>query len=623
MAINLSRNSKVFFTTNVDDSGKLKNSGYTPNNTFELQVLDGFSVTQNSNAEAVTLSESGNTPARGTRSFNTSLAPVDFSFSTYLRPSILNGIDNAEEGVLWNALLSENSPYRTDANTPKALLSTAVTPTFTYNGSSSITFGAASGLPTTYSNSGGTITAGDYVVISGIATASASNVSYFNSLGIITGTPSATSIVVQLLNPVATANNITAANPTLTKVTAQVSNNFAIAGTTGSSTITGITYSYTASTGIGQLTITGTNLGTGNIGTLSTTQVYQLNGITTPTSGPANASDFNAAVTLVSQAPTSLVFKYVKPSTSATTWASFTSPISIGLGSWTTTATNTYVSSAGSDVPVLQDFGIIYIIDQVAYAVDGCALNQVTVDFGLDQIATAQWTGQATALRKIGDGVSVTTSTALFSNTITPGYFVHTGNITSGGPVVYGSYQSKNTSASYVTNKLSTAVLVATNAIKDSAGTTKITANTSHTIPITGGSFSINNNINYSTPANIGVVNSPVFYVLGTRAVSGNLTAYLRTGGAPDTGSLLSNILESIDNSTELLFNATIKLGGATAPYVQIELGSVFLQVPTIDVQQVVSTNIQFVAEGTSITSSVAGFDLTKSNDVVIKYVAN
>lgn len=617
--INLSRNSKVFFTTNVDETGKLKDRGYTPNNTFELQVLDGFSVSQNSNAEAVTLSEAGATPARGTRSFNTSLAPVDFSFSTYLRPSILNSIDNAEEGVLWNALLSANSPYRTDANTPKAVLA-GTTPTYTYNGTNSITFGAASGLPTTYTNGGGTITAGDYVVVSGITTASTSNVAYFNSLGQITGTPSATSIVVQLLNPVAAANTLTASSPTLTKVTAQTANTFAIAGSTGSSTVSGITYSYTASTGIGQLTVSGTNLAAANLGTLSTTQVYQLSGITNPTTGPTNPADFNAAVTVVSQGATSVVFQYVKPYTGAATWTTFTSPIGIGVGSWTTSASNTYASSAGSDVPVLQDFGLIYIIDQVAYGVDGCALNQVTVDFGLDQITTAQWTGQARGLRKIGDGVTTTISSALFSSTIIPGYFIHSSAPAAGGPLVYGSYQAKNTTASFIVNKLSTAALTATNALKDSAGNTKIAAGTAYTVPVTGGSFTINNNITYSTPANLGVVNSPIFYTLGTRAISGNLNAYLRTGSAPDTGSLLSGILDSITNSTEVMFSGSVKLGGNTAPYVQLELGSIFLQVPSIDTQQVLSTNIPFVAEGSSVNSSVAGFDLTKSNDLVIKY---
>jgi hypothetical protein len=115
MSFNLIRNSRVFFTTNVNSSGTVLLTGLTKTNTFEIQVQDGFSFSQATTQETVTVNEAGAVPVRGQRSFNTSLEPVDWSFSTYIRPkfeeaTVINASPDAddfigcEESVLWNAL---------------------------------------------------------------------------------------------------------------------------------------------------------------------------------------------------------------------------------------------------------------------------------------------------------------------------------------------------------------------------------------------------------------------------------------------------------------------------------------------------------------------------------------
>ena len=99
MSFNLIRNSRVFFTTAVGStsgqvnltgsaiaSGVHAASAMTSSNTWELQVLDGFGFSQNTTSETVTLNESGATPVRGQRTFNTQLDPVDFNMTTYMRP---------------------------------------------------------------------------------------------------------------------------------------------------------------------------------------------------------------------------------------------------------------------------------------------------------------------------------------------------------------------------------------------------------------------------------------------------------------------------------------------------------------------------------------------------------
>jgi len=112
MAFNLIRNARVFFTTNTNSFGVVNTGTMTSTNTFELQVLDGLSFTQNTTTETITLNEAGATPNRGQRNFNTALEPVDFSFSTYIRPRDLDPQPSgtgshqvtAEERHLWNAM---------------------------------------------------------------------------------------------------------------------------------------------------------------------------------------------------------------------------------------------------------------------------------------------------------------------------------------------------------------------------------------------------------------------------------------------------------------------------------------------------------------------------------------
>ena len=87
MALNLIRNARMFFTTNVNaTTGAVLTSGFSDTNTWEIQVLDGLSFSQATGSETVTVNEAGDTPVRGQRQFNTSLEPAEITFSTYIRP---------------------------------------------------------------------------------------------------------------------------------------------------------------------------------------------------------------------------------------------------------------------------------------------------------------------------------------------------------------------------------------------------------------------------------------------------------------------------------------------------------------------------------------------------------
>ena len=96
MALNLLRDAKVYMSTVA--------TGWSTANTWEVKVLDGFSFSQSTSTQEVTLNEAGAAPNRGQKIFNTALDPVDFSFGTYVRP-YMDTLDHAcAESVLWDAL---------------------------------------------------------------------------------------------------------------------------------------------------------------------------------------------------------------------------------------------------------------------------------------------------------------------------------------------------------------------------------------------------------------------------------------------------------------------------------------------------------------------------------------
>jgi hypothetical protein len=503
MAINLIRNSRLLFTTAVDStSGKVGGTTASATNTFEIQVLDGFSFSQNSNNETVTVSEAGTTPARGQRSFNTSLAPVDFSFSTYIRPKLSSTV-NAEESVLWNALFSPNAI-------------------------------AASGTTV---------------------------------------------------------------------------------GTISATTVTGVTYVATA----GTLTINGTGLAATSMVVGDSGVISGVTGMTTNSEGKY----LNAPATVTAIGTTAITFQLHNPYTTSVSGTLTTSAGAFKFfkQSWVNQALTvpmSVVSSAVSNTNNLQKFAMVVFVDNVTYAIENCVLTQATIDFGLDGIATVQWTGQATALREI--------NTTISGNTLS-------------GTDFSGTAASRVTDAKYITNKLSTVSLKAVNDIKDAGGTTKVAAGAQYYLALTGGSLTINNNVSYLTPANLGIVNTPITYFTGTRSISGTFNAYLNTGTISQpftnvngdaattltkgTGALLKDLLDAATGSIEPMFALEIAIGGVTnALRVECQMPSASIGIPAINTEQVVSTTISFNASPSTWNSTTLArvYDITESNEITLRY---
>jgi hypothetical protein len=107
----------LYFSRDTKLFGAIKNSingvkSLAPSAVFEIPILDGFSFSQANNTSEITLSEMENSEGvsrRGRKLFNDSLAPAEWSFSTYVRPfkGAATGSDydagqtHAVEELLW------------------------------------------------------------------------------------------------------------------------------------------------------------------------------------------------------------------------------------------------------------------------------------------------------------------------------------------------------------------------------------------------------------------------------------------------------------------------------------------------------------------------------------------
>ena len=123
MAFFFSRDTKVFMAWSHDGTSAQEAL-------YEIPVLDGFSFSQGTNTSEITLNEAANSTGyskRGRAMFTDSFAPAEWSFSTYMRPTVsgsgnattvTDGVTNGQhagnadkfavEGPLWAAMSATN-----------------------------------------------------------------------------------------------------------------------------------------------------------------------------------------------------------------------------------------------------------------------------------------------------------------------------------------------------------------------------------------------------------------------------------------------------------------------------------------------------------------------------------
>ena len=265
------------------------------------------------------------------------------------------------------------------------------------------------------------------------------------------------------------------------------------------------------------------------------------------------------------------------------------------------------------------------------YKIEGCVVNEVSIDFDIDGIATANWSGMGSIITDVTSMTTATivegTASADTNNFIRNRLTDLTVNNVAITDTVNGAVSSSDSvtldngstkikvgqivsgtgvTAGTTVAAISTTTLTLSAAMSISDGITLTFSNvglaSSYALTLTGGNVTISNNMTFLTPETLGVVNQPLGHVTGTRSVSGNFTCYLNT---PSTGSSSADLFEDIIEATDLITNsfdlAFVVGGSGNTPRMEINMNNCHLEVPTHSIDDIISLETTFHALPTSV----------------------
>jgi hypothetical protein len=204
------------------------------------------------------------------------------------------------------------------------------------------------------------------------------------------------------------------------------------------------------------------------------------------------------------------------------------------------------------------------------YELTGCVVNEATINFDVDGIAQIDWSGNAS---EINDAASLDVSAA---------------SGVANGLVAEDIGNTDN----FIRNKLTALTCTAADTTTFPGAST----NGVYNFTLTGGSITFSNNITFLTPETLGTVNTPIGHITGNKSVSGNFTCYIDAGTAGDSADFYSDMLT--DGAKEIItneFELTFALGGtAGTPRFEINLPTAHMEIPVVNIEEVISVDMNF-----------------------------
>lgn len=205
------------------------------------------------------------------------------------------------------------------------------------------------------------------------------------------------------------------------------------------------------------------------------------------------------------------------------------------------------------------------------YKISNCCVNEASLEFDIDGIASIAWSGMGTTLTDVASAPSATVD------------------------------EGTSSTSNFIRNRL-TALDVDTALGGDHPST--------YNLVLTGGNVTISNNMTFLTPETLGLINTPLGHVTGTRSVTGSFTCYLNSE-EDSSAELFENIVEDTSTITNA-FDLTFHVGGNDAtPGLQLHMENCHLEVPTHGIEDVISLETNFHALPSNIESA---------NELSIKY---
>ena len=302
-------------------------------------------------------------------------------------------------------------------------------------------------------------------------------------------------------------------------------------------------------------------------------------------------------------------------------------------------AAKSVINFGQSNRSTLGECNIFFIMETSAtipmvYKLENAAVNEASIDFEVDGIATINWSGfaksvvdmtssadGAAANRKAyvinnTSGSSLSTTAAMTAADGLSDEFGATGNRSTDpnvGSIIFDrGFQNEvflGISASDSVKAIDTGVASTTTFIRNRL--TQLLVSTSDTnnfpngnsgaysLTLTGGNITIANNITYLVPEELGAVNVPIEHVTGGRTVSGNFTCYL-TFDYTNAGSSVDIFNDMVGTGLSQVVNnfaVTFQIGGSTGtPRLNVIMPKVHINVPSHSIEDVISVETNFAS---------------------------
>lgn len=260
-------------------------------------------------------------------------------------------------------------------------------------------------------------------------------------------------------------------------------------------------------------------------------------------------------------------------------WQGLMSSTSAGTSSaWSTSA----IDTTGSNFATATEYHLYLKLDGMYYQIKSATVNEAAMDAGIEEIATNTWTGFGTELVQL-TGTAATAAAAVFTDAQ-----ASTDTTTPATSSYYPFDQFGSATNAFIKNRLSTITI---NHSSDG-----VAAANAYSFAVTSVSFNYNNNISYLTPEELGSLNVPIGQFTGTRAITGSATMYLRSD-ANESAQFLRNVYNDTRTNSAATSNATIKVGGASGPNVQLYMPAVQFEFPQLAIEDVIAVSVNFVAQ--------------------------
>ena len=283
--------------------------------------------------------------------------------------------------------------------------------------------------------------------------------------------------------------------------------------------------------------------------------------------------------------------------------------------------TDMNIAFTSSNVSTLGTANIYFILgntNKQVYKITNAVVNEATVDFEIDGIATINWSGFGAEIIDMWNNTIEKASTPDGATDVTNDnsavaasnlwldssdeyrpYIMASANSTTTTHV----YEDTEATDNFIRNRLTVLEVE-----PDLTATGQSGLESSYSMTLTGGSVTFSNNITYITPEELGTVNVPTGHVTGTRSISGSFTCYLNRDSVYTTDNLSANFFEDMKGIYSVITNEsalTFKVGGsAGTPRFEISLPTCHVEIPSHSIEDVISVETTFQALPSTITSA-------------------